>query len=139
MAATIHSILIILTYKGKVLVMHTENNPLLLNEVTWRFIGRAKEKSKSVEETIFREVEVQTGIKLATVELLGSVTEENEIKHFYHAQLTDTNVNNMNRDKGQTIQFFSIKELDTLPLTMSTKHFISQYREIFEKVPNNNS
>ncbi|HRN95856.1 MAG TPA: NUDIX hydrolase [Candidatus Levybacteria bacterium] len=124
---------IILTYKGKVLVMHTENNPLLLNEVVWRFIGRNREKGKSMEETILREVEKQTGIKLSHIEFLSTIQEDTIQKHFYHGRLTDTNVNNMNRDRGQTIQFYSMRELEKIPLSSSTKKFISQHHDIFER------
>ena len=125
---------IILTYKGKVLVMHTENNPLLLNEVVWRFIGRNREKGKTMEETILREVEKQTGIRLESIELLSTVEEDSIQKHFYHGRLTDTQVNNMNRDQGQTIQFYSMRELEKIPLSPSTKKFIAQHNNIFEKV-----
>ena len=125
---------IILTYKGKVLVMHTENNPLLLNEVVWRFIGRNREKGKSMEETILREVEKQTGIKLSSIDFLSTIEEDDTQKHFYHGRLSDSNVNNMNRDQGQTIQFYSMRELEKIPLTPSTRKFITQHSNIFERV-----
>jgi ADP-ribose pyrophosphatase YjhB (NUDIX family) len=124
---------IILTYKGKVLIMHTENNPLLLNEVVWRFIGRNREKGKTMEETILREVEKQTGIKLNAVDFLSTLTEDGIQKHFYHGKLTDSNVNNMKRDQGQTIQFYTMHELEKIPLSPSTKKFISQHHDIFQK------
>jgi ADP-ribose pyrophosphatase YjhB (NUDIX family) len=133
MATVLEHVNIILTYKGKVLVMHTENNPLLLNEVVWRFIGRNREKGKSMEETILREVEKQTGIKLSHVEFLSTIEEDDTQKHFYHGRLTDSNVNNMNRDQGQTIQFYSMRELEKIPLTPATKKFISQHSNVFEK------
>lgn len=133
METTQEHALIILTYKNKVLVMHTENNPLLLNEVVWRFIGRNREKGKTMEETLLREVEKQTGIKLGEIEFLSTIEEDNTTKHFYLGRLTDTNVNNMNRDNGQTIQFYSMKELGKIPLSPSAQKFISQHHNIFEK------
>lgn len=132
--AAIHSLnIILLTYKSKILAMHTENNPLLLDNVIWRFIGRAKEKTKSNEETMYREVERETGIKLSNIEYITTVKDDTAEKHFYHAQLTDTNVNNMKRENGQTIQFFSLKELDKLPLDPNAVQLISLYRDTLEK------
>lgn len=125
--------IILLTYKGKILAMHTENNPLLLDDVTWRFIGRAKEKKRSNEETIYREVERETGIKLSNIEHITTIKDADAEKHFYHAQLTDTHVNNMKRENGQTIQFFSLKEIDKLPLVPNAVQLISIYRETLEK------
>jgi ADP-ribose pyrophosphatase YjhB (NUDIX family) len=113
--------------------MHTENNPLLLNEVVWRFIGRNKEKGKSMEETILREVDRQIGIKLPKVEFLSTIKDDLTQKHFYHGKLTDTQVNNMDREKGQTIQFYSLRELEKIPLSPTTRNFINQHSDIFEK------
>ena len=129
MAAMKTICVVLLTYKGKILAMHTENNPLLLNDVTWRFIGRAKEKGKTVEETIYREVERETGMMLSNIELVATINEEDATKYFYHARLTDTHVNNMQREDGQTIQFFSLKEMDKLQLSPTTKQFMDQYRD----------
>jgi ADP-ribose pyrophosphatase YjhB (NUDIX family) len=113
--------------------MHTENNPLLLNEVVWRFIGRNKEKGKSMEDTIIREVSRQIGIKLPKVEFLSTIDDDDTQKHFYHGKLTDADVNNMDRENGQTIQFYSMRELEKVPLSPTTKHFLSQHSNIFEK------
>lgn len=133
MDQTTEYVIIILTYKGKILIMHTENNPLLLNEVVWRFIGRNKEKGKSMEETILREVDRQIGIKLPKVEFLSTIKDDLTQKHFYHGKLTDTQVNNMDREKGQTIQFYSLRELEKIPLSPTTRNFINQHSDIFEK------
>jgi ADP-ribose pyrophosphatase YjhB (NUDIX family) len=135
MTQILEYVIIILTYKNKILIMHTENNPLFLNEVVWRFIGRNKEKGKSMEDTILREVDRQIGIKLPKVEFLSTIKEDTTEKHYYHGRLTDAQVNNMNRDKGQTIQFYSMRELEKIPVSPSTRYFINQHSDIFEKAP----
>lgn len=113
--------------------MHTENNPLFLNEVVWRFIGRNKEKGKSMEETIRREVNRQIGVNLQNIRFLSTVEDDTTQKHYYHGQLTDAQVNNMKRDNGQTIQFYTLKELGKIPVSPSTRDFLTQHSTIFEK------
>ncbi len=127
---------ILLTYKGKVLLTVTENNPNALQNVIWRFIGGMKQKNKSQEETITKLVEKETSIKLVSVEFLSSESVENSIEHHYCAQLTDEDVNNMERAEGQLINFFTFSEIEKLPLSASTKLFITKHRDFLENIRN---
>lgn len=134
MLNNIDASLILLTYKGKVLLMHRNVLPNILQINDWSFIGGAKEKNKSFEETISRDVERETSIKLEKVELLSEPVNDDNRKHFYYAKLTDKNVNDIKRSEGQTLDFFNLRELDRLNLSASTKLFVVKHRDLLEQV-----
>ena len=119
--------LIILTYKGKMLLMHRSLRPAIFEQKIWSLIGCEKTKNESCEEAIAREVEGEISIKLDAVELLFSLFDEDRKKYLYHAELTDDNVNNIKREDGQSLEFFTPKELRKLVLTDSTKLFLSKH------------
>jgi len=113
-----HLSLILLTYKGKVLLMHKTNGPRDEENHPWSFIGETREKKESFENALARRVEKETGIKIENVEFVS--------ESCYHARLTDENVNNIQRAENQLLDFFSPKELDKLSLSKLTQQFISK-------------
>ncbi len=121
---------ILLTYKGKILLMHRDDSPIV--QTAWCLIEEEKENTTSFEEAIITKVEEETGIKLIAVKLLTSSTSEDIKKYFYHAELTDNDVNNIKRDDGQTLEFFTLPEIEKLSLTISSKAFF----DFLEEVPN---
>lgn len=128
---------ILLTYKGKILLMLHETIPTILGQDIWHFIEQVKEENKSFEETMCNEVERQTCIKLTGVEFLSSARYNNQKKYFYHAELTDTNVNNIKRRERQLLQFYSLHELEKLHLAISTRQLVSRHKNLLEKTPHN--
>lgn len=133
MVKKIDSSIILLTYKGKVLLtMMRDNKQAFLKQGTWSFIGSLKEGNESLEESILREVKGETHITLFGVEFLSSVLYEDRTNYLYHAALTDDNVNNIERDEGRSLDFFSVQELEKLPLTTSTRLFLDKYRFLLE-------
>ena len=126
--------LILLTYKGKVLLMHRNTQPNILEIKDWCFIGGVKEKHKSFEETICRDVERETSIRLKEVELLSDGLYSDEKKHFYHAELTDENVNDIKRGEGQALDFFTLRELERLNLSPSTKLFVEKHWGLLKQI-----
>ncbi len=129
--------LILLTYKGKILLVLRETIPSVVGKDIWRFIGGAKKDNKSCEETICSEVEKETSLRLETVAFLSSSLYNNRRQYFYHAELTDDHVNNIKRDDRQLLQFFSLRELEKLPLAVSTKQLISRHKRLLEKTSQN--
>lgn len=126
--------LILLTYKGKILLMHRDSSPITQNP--WTLIEGEKEKHVSFEQTIFRKVQKETKVKLAKIHLLSVSLFDNRQKYFYHADLTDKDVNAMQRDEQQTLQFFTLREVDKLTLTPSTRTLLSKHRTFLE-MPHN--
>lgn len=131
MEKTIDTCLILLTYKGKVLLMHQDNiliNPL---DQLWKFIGGNKKKGATIESTIINIVEKETSIKLANVQFLSTWLYKQRKKHFFRAELTDAQVNNITRNENQVINFFTLKELQYIKLEISTQLFLLKHKSLF--------
>lgn len=111
--------LILLTYKGKVLLMHKKNSVIDDEKHPWSFIGGVKEKSQSFEETLARRVQKEMGIKIKDIEFVS--------ESCYHARLTDDNVNHIRRAENQLLDFFSLDEVKKLFLSRTTEQFIKKY------------
>jgi len=124
--------LILLTYKGKILLMLQNSSPLVIKDKLWCFIGGSKQKNKSVEASISKLVEKETSIKLPSVEFLSTGLIDEQTSYFYHANLTDENVNNIKRDNDKIFNFFSFREITKLTLTPATKLFVSKHKDILE-------
>lgn len=115
----ISSGLILLTYKNKVLLMHKQKNAIDAEKHPWSLISGVKKKKESFEEVLSKRVETETGMKIKDIEFVS--------EFYYHARLTDDNVNNIQREENQLLDFFTIKELKKLLLTNSTHAFVSKY------------
>ena len=108
--------LILLTYKGKILLMHKQKSVIDEEIHPWCLIGGVRKNQESFEHALSRSVEKETGVKIKNVELLS--------KFCYHAALTDDNVNNIKRSENQLLDFFNPKELNKLLLSETTREFI---------------
>lgn len=115
----IYTSLILLTYKGKALLMSRTNSAIDPEEHGWSLIGGVKKDDESFEEAMSRRVEKETSIRIETIEFLS--------KYCYLARLTDDNVNNIKRDERQLLDFFSPRDLQKLNLLESTKLFMIKY------------
>lgn len=127
--------LILLTYKGKVLLLFHRKSPIDESIKAWRFIGTGKDQQKSFEESIRDEVERETGLKLNTVKLLSNIEHKDRIYYLYHGQLTDRDVNEIARKEGQLLEFFTLKEIEKLQLATTTKLFVSKHQDLLKKIP----
>ncbi len=110
---------ILLTYKGKALLMYKKSSPMDEEKHAWCFIGGIKENRESFENAMARKVEKETGIKIEKVEFVS--------ESCYHARLTDDNVNKIKRAEGQLLDFFTFKELRKLFLSSTTAQFILKH------------
>lgn len=111
--------LILLTYKGKALLMNRKNSAIDEEKHPWCFIGAIKGKDESFEKAMVRRVEKETGIKVENIKQLS--------KLFYHADLSDDNVNKMKRAENQLLDFFNLREINKLSLTHSSKDLIQRH------------
>lgn len=112
--------------------MLQNNSPFAIKDKLWCFIGGIKQKNKSVADSISKLVEKETSIKLSTVEFLSTDLVDEQTSYFYHANLTDDNVNNIKRENNKTFNFFSFREIKKLTLTPATKIFVSKHQDILE-------
>lgn len=111
--------LILLTYKGKALLMYKTNSAIDAEKHQWCFINGKKNDKESFEETLLKKVETEASIRVDGLELVS--------ENFYHARLTDDNVNQIKRGERQLLDFFTLSEIKKLHLEPSTKSFISQF------------
>lgn len=118
----ISSSLILLTYKNKVLLMYKSNGPIDEEKHPWSFIDGVKEEKESLEKTLARRVEKETGIRVEKVEFVSEFC--------YHARLTDDNVNKIERAENQLLDFFSLRESKKLLLSNATKQFILKHGDL---------
>lgn len=116
---TLQKSLILLTYKGKALLMHKQNSVIDTEKHPWTFIGGIREKRESFEDALARRVQKEMGIKIEDVEFVSD--------SYYHARLTDDNVNSIKRAENQLLDFFTLKEIKKLFLSIPTKQFIIKY------------
>jgi NADH pyrophosphatase NudC (nudix superfamily) len=114
--------LILLTYKGKVLLMHKQNSVIDEEKHPWSFIGGIIDKNESYEKIMTRRVQRETGIKIDKVEFVS--------EYCYHAKLSDDNVNRMQRRENQLLDFFSLKEVRKLFLSSDTANFITNHASL---------
>lgn len=122
--------IVLLTYKGKVLLVSKDYVLPSSDPTPWHFIFGAKKEHESGEDSVCRMVKKETSIQLDAVEYLGSMQENDEKRFFFHASLTDDNVNNIVRRDGEVVGFFSVKELTGLSLSLFTKQLIGMHADI---------
>jgi len=116
------SSLILLTYKGKILLMHKQKSVIDEENHPWCFIGGIKGNKESFENALSRTVEKETGIKIENVEFVSEFC--------YHAKLTDDNVNKIQRAENQLLDFFTLKEVKKLFLSGETAKFIFNHARL---------
>jgi hypothetical protein len=109
--------------------MPTTGPPQLL----WRLISGEKEDPESFEQAICRRIKHTTKLELTNIQLLSSATHKKG-KHFYHGELTDKDVNSIERREGQRLEFFTLSELEKLTLTSATEGLLNEYRNTVEKL-----
>lgn len=114
--------LILLTYKNKVLLMHKQKGILDQGKHPWRLISVTINQNLSLEQTLISRIQEEMGIKVENVE---RITE-----NYYHARLTDKNVNNIQRSEHQLLDFFTLKDTEKLFLSDETSKFISAYPQL---------
>ena len=122
MADNISPSLILLTYKGKVLLMNKSDSVVDEEAHPWSFIGGVVKYRDSFEHVMSKRVKKETGIEIEKVEAVD--------ESCYVAKLTDDNVNKMERTQNQLLNFFTFKELKKLFLTIPTRQFISKHSEL---------
>ena len=127
------SIFVLLSYKRKILLLSPDIDPTGIQQHLWCLIGGEDSDPGKYEEVIYRKVKYATKLDLKNLKLLRSSSHKKN-KHFYHTELTDNEVNSIERREGQRLEFFTLPELSKLSLTKSTEGYINEYRNAVEQV-----
>lgn len=99
--------------------MHKQDSVIDEKRHPWSLISGIKEKSQSFEEILVKRVQKEMGIKIENVEYVS--------EFYYHARLTDDNVNHITRSENQLLDFFTLKEVGKLFLSSESAKFISNH------------
>ena len=118
--------LILLTYKGKVLLMHKQNSVIDPEIHPWSLIGGIKAKTEPFEKTLSKRVQKEMGIKIENIEFVEDFR--------YHARLTDDNVNHIKRSEYQLLDFFTLKETKKLLLSSGSAKFIDNHSSLINPI-----
>ena len=102
--------------------MHKQKSVIDEEKHPWCLIGGFRTKKESFEQALSRRVESETGIKIGKVEYVSEFC--------YHANLSDDNVNNIQRKEHQLLDFFTPRELNKLFLANSTQEFIAKHSNL---------
>lgn len=127
---------ILLTYKGKILLLSKENKLDILPYNPWGFIEKQTEKTISGKDTLIREVLKEAKIKLSDLTPISSSSIEDGHEYVFHAHLSDLEVNSIERSDDSLMQFYSLSELQKLNLQESTKFIFTKYKSELEALMN---
>lgn len=98
--------------------MYKNNGSVDPEKHPWCFIGGVKDKRESFEAAMRRLVKEEMGINIENINLV--------LDSYYHAKLTDDNVNKIERAENKLLDFFSLNEIKKLLLSSSTEGFITK-------------
>ncbi len=99
--------------------MYKKTSPIDEIKDAWSFIAGDKQSKEPIKNTLVKRVEKEMGIKIQEVECLSDT--------YYHARLTDENVNQIKRAEDQLLDFFTLKDLQKLSLSNQTADFVLKY------------
>ena len=99
--------------------MYKSDSEIDAKHHNWSFISEQKNSSETFEKTLLKKVLKEASIIIGGVEFVS--------RNCYHARLTDDNVNNIKRDEKQLLNFFTLAEIQKLPLTAPTKDFVAKF------------
>lgn len=118
---------ILLTYKGKILLLSSDF-PTGVRQNLWCLIGGQKSDVESFEQTIQRKIKYTTKLELKNICLLPQAPHKDKSKCFYQGELTDKDVNSIERREGQRLEFFTLVEIEKLLLTEATQDILNEYK-----------
>ena len=90
--------LILLTYKNKALLVYEYESSIDEEKHEWTFFKAMKKGKGSLKEALIKVVYKEAGVKLGNIKYLSD--------NFYHAELSDKDVNSIKREENCNCLFF---------------------------------
>ncbi len=112
--------LTVLTYKGKILLKRVVDFSHPTNSNPWSLFGGVQQS----EVLIMQELQNDLGVTIPLKPFMDSTVVSNS-RSIYYANLSDKEVNEIQRDDRRELQFFSFHEIEKLILETSAKEMIS--------------
>lgn len=98
------------------------NSAIDVEKHEWELIEGIKNAKDSFESAIKKNINKEMGITVEDITLIS--------ESCYHAALTDDNVNQIQRDENQILDFFTLKEVQKLLLSISTRDIIQKHSRL---------
>lgn len=102
--------------------MRKNTGALDLLDKEWCLISVFKKSNEEFKEALSKSVRKETNINIDKIHTVS--------KNYYIAELSDNNVNNIQRNEYQLLNFFTPSEANNLPLTSTTKEFLKLYSNL---------
>lgn len=93
----------------------------LLNK-EWSLISVFKKSNEEFKEALSKSIKKETNIMIDKIHIVSN--------NYYIAELSDNNVNNIQRNEYQLLNFFTPSETNDLLLTSSTKEFLRRHSSL---------
>lgn len=123
----------LVTYQNKLLLMLRDNIQTINDPNTWSLIGGTAEEGETPEQTLFREIEEEIGIRPSHHKFL--FRRKDRPVDIYFVPLTDQEVQQIKLgDEGQRLEFFELDKIQELPRTKGTTLNWPIYRQYLEKL-----
>ncbi|HLL60920.1 MAG TPA: NUDIX domain-containing protein [Candidatus Nitrosocosmicus sp.] len=126
--------LILLIHNDKVLLILRDKDPVINSPNCWCFPGGIKEENETFAEACKREVKEELGLTLQKVDFIKTILYEDRCKYYYVAKISDFEKLKIKLNEGQRYDFFTIDEIEELPLARSTKLFITECRDLLKNL-----
>jgi len=122
----------IVTYNGKVLLLQRDYNTGIKDPGMWQLPGGGVEEGETPEQAVRREMKEEIGVTPKNVRFLG---EPQTGIFVYHAVLLPEEVAKIVKgDEGKDLSFFTLPEMEELPLTKKLRTTLSVQKGLFESL-----
>lgn len=127
----------ILVHKNKILLILRDNKPNIPEPNTWQLPGGGVEEGEDHFQAIQRELQEEISIIPSQLKYLGTAPGDTKV---FFAFLDDSEIPNIKLgNEGQKLEFFSLEEVFSVPLTKKLKFYFSTYKAgILELIENGN-
>lgn len=118
----------IIIHKDKILLLLRDNIPQIPDPNKWQTIGGHVEQGETYEEALRREVYEETNLRPSNVHHCGFLKGGYFAMSLYVCYLDDNEKKEVKLgNEGQDLRFFTLEEIEKLPLTPLTKEYFEKY------------
>jgi len=124
--------LVILGYKGEILLILRDNKSDIVSPNHWSIPGGTKEPDESFEKCAKREIKEELQINLENLSFVVELKYLDRYKKLYYSSLSENQVKEIHLTEGQRYDFFTADDAKTLLLARSTKMFFDSHSNLIK-------
>ncbi|MDO8498742.1 MAG: NUDIX domain-containing protein [bacterium] len=127
MSTKVESSHALVVHKNKFLFLLRDNKPEITYPNCWSLLGGGGEEGETPEETLLRELKEEANLEPQNFQLLFKFSDRE--KYLYIVYLENEEVKKIKLgDEGQKLDFFTLDELDTIPLTLGLNKYLERFK-----------